>query len=409
VLGGERVVNLVTIDLKKGGRLRTYKGLDAYDGLEAVRNIYQRAESALDDTVLVATNGSFWRAGYNSPIGATVANGEAVEMPGYKGWSSLVIHDDGTAHIDRITLRGELVWRGEHLPVAAVNRRLDEEGIVVYNHYYGEGVPRGSRKSDSAIIAEVLGSRITPEQGDDTEQPATTDTAAILRDYRQAKAREDREHAPLKFACALVPSRRKRDPLPLPTVGTPMQLVVVKADTGSLRMPENGFIISPGSMSQSLSGLHAGDTIALSFTVTPGVPGGVRDLITGTPRLIRDGVADPEYEIEGSHAARFVRGELSRTSVGISRGGDTLFLATVDSPDRAAGTTGMTLSQIATFLRSVGAYQAMNFDGGGSATMVIGGETISRQGGRPFNRRVSNAILVVKTAGAKQGSKRGRP
>jgi hypothetical protein len=391
---GGHIINLVTIDLKRGGRLRTCKAFDSYDGLEAVRQIFARADSSFGDTVIAATNASFWRATYNSPIGVTIADGEVVEMPGYKEWSSLLLHNNGTAEIDRVTLSGELVWKRKRLPVAAVNRRFDEEGLVVYNHYYGDAVPRGTRKSDSAIIAEVLANRVIPEIGDQTETK-TIDSTKILQDYRTARAREDQEHPLLKIAC-IPPPHRRRDSPSRPSVGSPMKLIVTVVDTGTVAIPPNGFVISTGSSIDQLAAVQPGDTITLLYMLTPQPADPVRDVITGTPRLVRDGKAAPEYSIEGSHAQRFVQGELSRTAVGISLHGDTLFLATVDSPDRAAGTTGMTLAQIAGFMQAIGAYQAMNFDGGGSATMVIGGETISRQGGRPFNRRVSNALVVVK-------------
>jgi exopolysaccharide biosynthesis protein len=122
----------------------------------------------------------------------------------------------------------------------------------------------------------------------------------------------------------------------------------------------------------------------------------VREVLTGTPRLVRDGHADPEYEVEGSKARRFIDGKLARTAVGISRDGDTLILATVNSPNTGGGTTGMTLEQLAAFMRSMGAYQAMNFDGGGSASMALNGVMVSRQGDHPTTRRVSNALMAVR-------------
>jgi hypothetical protein len=47
-------------------------------------------------------------------------------------------------------------------------------------------------------------------------------------------------------------------------------------------------------------------------------------------------------------------------------------------------------------MRSMGAYQALNFDGGGSASMALNGVMVSRQGDHPSTRRVSNALLAVK-------------
>lgn len=392
---GKHVANIVTIDLKTNARLRSFKALDRYDGLEKVVEMFERADSILDDTVVAAANASFWKATYNSPIGATVRNGELVELPGYKSWSSLLLYQDGTAAIDRIRLGGEVIWRHRHFTVDGVNHRATEQGLIVYNHYYSETVPRGTRKSDSAILAEVLSNEVSPDIGDDTERPLI-DTVGLIQAYRTAQMQEDREYPLLKVACRFIPPRRRRDPAQHPSVGDTMKLYVTAVDTGAVEIPEDGFVISLGVEQEYFTVVQVGDTLRLIYRVTPDQPKPIRDILTGTPRIVRDGVPRPEHDIEGSKATRFVQGALSRTSVGISRGGDTLWLVTINSSNPAESTSGMTLQELANFLASLGAYQAINFDGGGSATMVIDGETVSRMRGVPFNRRVSTALLVVK-------------
>jgi len=388
-----QTVNVVTIDLKKGARLRSYKALGRCDGLQNARDIGEMAAGEIQDTVVAATNASFWRAGSNTPIGATITGGEIVEMPGYKRWSSLMIHDDGSASIDRIELRGELFWKQRHFTIGGVNRRGDVDGVVVYNRFYGDSIPRGSRKSDSAIIAEAVANKVGADVGDETE---TIDTTELIRSYRTARVKEDAEHPLLKIACRPIAPRRKRDPMPAPSVGDTMKLIVTAIDTGVVERPENGYVISTGTAAEWFTVIQPGDTVRMLYTLAPAPGRRVEEALTGTPRLVRDGRDDPEYEIEGSKARRFIDGKLARTAVGISRGGDTLFLVTVSSPSESENRTGMTLAQLAAFMRSIGAYQAMNFDGGGSASMAIQGEMISRQGNRPTTRRVSNALLAVR-------------
>lgn len=391
-----QVANVVTVDLKSGARLRSYKARLRSDGLQNATDIAQLASEMMRDTVIAATNASFWRAGSNTPIGATITDGEVIEMPGYKQWSSLMIYEDGTAEIDRITLQGQLSWRFRRLGINGVNRRpKGEEGIVVYNHYYGDSLPRGTRKSDSAILAEAFANKVSADIGDDTEGDVI-DTAGIIRSYRESMLQEDREFPVLKIACKPMPPRRKRDPQLPPRIDDTMRMVVVEIDTGVVALPENGYIISLGSAAEWFSVTQPGDTISLLYSITPKQTRRVRDVLTATPRLVRDGRADPEYETEGSKARRFIDGKLSRSAVGISRGGDTLFLVTINSPNPSAETVGMSLAQLASFMKELGSWQAMNFDGGGSASMTINGEMISRQGERPTSRRVSNAVLVVR-------------
>lgn len=391
-----QVANVVTVDLKSGARLRSYKARLRSDGLQNATDIAQLASEMIRDTVVAATNASFWRAGSNTPIGATIADGEVIEMPGYKQWSSLMIYEDGTAAIDRISLQGQLFWRFRRLGIDGVNRRSKgEEGIVVYNHYYGDSLPRGTRKTDSAILAEAFANKVSADIGDDTEGDVI-DTAGIIRSYRESIVQEDREFPFLKIACKPMPPRRKQDPQLPPRIDDTMRMVVVEIDTGVVALPENGCIISLGAAAEWFSVVQPGDTISLLYSITPAQTKRVRDVLTATPRLVRDGRADPEHETEGSKARRFVDGKLSRSAVGISRGGDTLFLVTINSPNPSAETVGMSLAQLASFMKELGSWQAMNFDGGGSASMTINGEMISRQGERPTSRRVSNAVLVVR-------------
>lgn len=389
-----QVANVVTIDLKSGARLKSYKAHNRCDGLQNACDIGKLACEELKDTVLAVANASFWRAGTNTPIGATVTGGEVVELPGYKLWSSLMIFEDGSAAIDRISLRGELFWRSRRFQVAGVNRRGESNGIVVYNGFYGDSLPRGSRKSDSAIIAEAVANKV--DHSSDNTESSTIDTAFTIRSYRDARLLEDKEHAILKIACIPVPPRRKRDTPKGPSIGDTMRLIVTKVDTGVVEMPERGYVISLGEVAESFAVVQVGDTVGLLYMITPEQPKRVREVLTGTPRIVRDGVADPEYEVEGSKARRFIDGKLARTAVGISRDGDTLILATISSGSQSEDRTGMSLEQLAAFMRSVGAYQAINFDGGGSASMAVNGVMISRQGNQPTTRRVSNALVVVK-------------
>lgn len=395
VTASRQMVDVVTIDLKKGARLSSYKALGRCDGLQRACDIGEVAAGELGDTVVAATNASFWRAGSNTPIGATITGGEVVEMPGYKKWSSLMIHDDGTASIDRIDLRGELFWKRRHFTIEGVNRRGDASGVVVYNRYYGDSIPRGSRKSDSAIVAEAVANKVGADIGDDTE---TLDTAALIRAWRTSKVMEDAEHPVLKIAVRPIRPKRKRDPIPAPSVGDTMALIVTAVDTGVVPRPADGYVISVGAAAEWFSVIEVGDTVRMLYTLTPGTARPVREALTGTPRLVRDGRDDPEYETEGSKARRFIDGRLARTAVGISQSGDTLFMVTVSSGSESEDRTGMTLAQLAAFMRSIGAWQAMNFDGGGSASMAIRGDMISRQGNRPTTRRVSNALLAVRPA-----------
>ena len=62
----------------------------------------------------------------------------------------------------------------------------------------------------------------------------------------------------------------------------------------------------------------------------------------------------------------------------------------------ASGFVGATLVELATLMRSLGAWQAMNFDGGGSTAMVIDGVVSNAPSDTTGEREVGNALVVVR-------------
>jgi exopolysaccharide biosynthesis protein len=83
-----------------------------------------------------------------------------------------------------------------------------------------------------------------------------------------------------------------------------------------------------------------------------------------------------------------------RTSAGISRDGETLFLAVVDG--RSTVSVGMTLYQLGQLMASVGTWQAINLDGGGSTTMYVAAEGgVQNVPSDGSERAVANHLGVV--------------
>ena len=56
---------------------------------------------------------------------------------------------------------------------------------------------------------------------------------------------------------------------------------------------------------------------------------------------------------------------------------------------------GMTLQELAEYLLSLGATDAMNLDGGGSTTMFLDGRVVNTPSDKEGERKVSDAILVT--------------
>jgi hypothetical protein len=58
----------------------------------------------------------------------------------------------------------------------------------------------------------------------------------------------------------------------------------------------------------------------------------------------------------------------------------------------------MTLDELANFMLTLGVWQGVNLDGGGSTTMVVRGKVVNSPSDATGERSVSNAILVVSSA-----------
>ena len=139
-----------------------------------------------------------------------------------------------------------------------------------------------------------------------------------------------------------------------------------------------------------------GDTVRLLLTTLPhtGV-GSPVVLIGGWPRILRDGqdVAIEAPTVEGT-ISRNAETRHPRSAIGFSRDSTTLFLLVVDG--RSQKSVGMTLVELAALMRRLGAWQAMNLDGGGSTTMIIDGAIVNAPSDQTGEREVGNALLVVR-------------
>ena len=133
--------------------------------------------------------------------------------------------------------------------------------------------------------------------------------------------------------------------------------------------------------------VKAGDRVTLKFRFPP-LKEGVRDAAGGLPQILKNGRYLEKFRKKG-----FTWKRHPRTAVGISRDEKTMIWAVVDG--RQPGYSfGMTLRELADFMKTQGAYNAINLDGGGSSTMIIENRLINRPSDAGGERRISNAWLL---------------
>lgn len=123
-------------------------------------------------------------------------------------------------------------------------------------------------------------------------------------------------------------------------------------------------------------------------------------IVSAAPVLVRDGRIDIDAATEGvvdpqdlSFNYQWANARQPRTIAGVDATGN-LILVTVDGR-LADGSEGFTLSEEAEFMRSLGAVQALNLDGGGSTAMAVEGELVNHTSDATGERPVGDTIEVL--------------
>ena len=166
----------------------------------------------------------------------------------------------------------------------------------------------------------------------------------------------------------------------------------------SATIPENGFVISAVDKAEvdKIRDMQVGDTVGLTVDVETEWEGSKFMLATG-PLLVQNGAVDLSIDLTSPRVTQ----RTARTAVAVNADGSNAYFVTVDSG--ASGSTGMTLLEFANYLKSIGAYHAINLDGGGSTTMVTRkyGDRYPSLVNRPvwgYERKVSAILEAVSTA-----------
>ncbi|MCS3797788.1 phosphodiester glycosidase family protein [Niastella sp. OAS944] len=147
--------------------------------------------------------------------------------------------------------------------------------------------------------------------------------------------------------------------------------VLAKSTTGNMAFDSGQAVLyGLGTAQTFLNNLNVNDVISLNLQVIDNSTGitNIKQLSGGWLKLVNDGVnyvaisrADENGPIPDSMAPR--------TAIGYNQAKNKIYFVVVDGR-RPGISEGMTLPQLADFMIFSGSYQALNFDGGGSSTMM---------------------------------------
>lgn len=161
---------------------------------------------------------------------------------------------------------------------------------------------------------------------------------------------------------------------------------ITAASANPLSIPQNGYVlVGPKSKLSKLFGAGAVDTQLLLSSGW----NNAKHIIGGGPYLVKNGEVYVDMTAEKLQA---IGGRNPRTAIGYTKDND-LILITADG--REGHSVGLTLVELANFMKSLGCVDAINLDGGGSTVMYVNGAIVNKPqqiGGIAL----SNAMVISK-------------
>ena len=350
--GGPQVVNVLRINLHPPGlTLRHVRAHDQLTTREKISEMASRA-AATGDTVVAAINADFFDL--------ITGENENNQILGGEWWKGMKVTDSpydtfDNVHaqfgldsrnrpmLDRFQFSGEARTAHVVIPLIALNARVhaSPEGAALFTSRFGTLTPSDTGRAVAEVSLAAAGHR--------------ADTVLYVR----------------------------RGPI---------------SGAAGNRIPGDGAVLAGyGPRAAELASVADGDTVrvVLRATSRPAGDAHLILLVGGWPRIVRDGknVASSAASEEGT-ISRNAEVRHPRTAIGFSRDSSSLLLLVVDG--RSASSVGMTLFELAELMRELGAWQALNFDGGGSTTMVVQGKIVNSPSDSTGERAVGNALLLVR-------------
>lgn len=155
--------------------------------------------------------------------------------------------------------------------------------------------------------------------------------------------------------------------------------------SGGLPIPANGYLLALRSYATAAQALPPGQQVSIASDLLPATMAPFPNLVGGGPLLIRDRALVLDAQLEQFSAA-FDTQAAPRSAIGLTASGEILLVAVHNSPLGP----GPTLDQLAQIMLQLGSTNALNLDGGSSASLFLGGRLINRS--PRTAARVSNGI-----------------
>lgn len=390
---GPWLLHVATIDLRDPrNRIDGVRALDRMVGRERVSAMATRL-AARGDAPVVMINADFFDLGTgevenNQVVNGTWVKGAVVTDSPHDEFDNahtqFAIDERGAVHMGRFELHGEVHAGGRRQGLVGINYRPPRSaGMVLYTPWYGV-----------RTLRDTL-THVTVERPRD---PDAVPAGAALPPQAAPSAPQLR--ADSARAAALAATRGAVE-IVLTAAGRRGDTLLYRVRAGAMRTGGGSAIPLRGAV------LSATGDSAIAFVRRVARRGGVvrvvaalgeppftpRVSVGGWPRVVQDGVnvGGAADSLEGTFP-RFSAARHPRSAIALSRDSTELMLVVVDG--RRGWSVGMSLAELGDALISLGAWQAMNLDGGGSSALWVNGEVVNYPSDPTGERAVGNALVV---------------
>jgi hypothetical protein len=325
-------VSVLEVDLKNPHiKIETVKGQDLLTGFETVSSMSSR--NTHDGHVVVgAVNGDLYGS---VPTNVQVEKGEILLRT--TGKSRIGFDTSNHVSLSIVSFSGTLSVGDSSYSISGINESRVTNSLILYNGYFGASTGTNQYGTEAAV--HPIGGWLV------------NDTVSCIVDS-------------------------------------------VVEGVGNMVITRGGAVLSGNGTANTFlfNNVHAGDTVKVVLSLSPSVKD-LTEMIGGFPKIVYNGT---NYVSSGvaQEGGPDPYNPNPRTGVGFSADSSKLYLVVLDGRQQPL-TNGMTLDDFANLMIHLGVYNGMNFDGGGSSTMVVQNSLVNYI---PGERQVSNGLLVVSTA-----------
>lgn len=253
------------------------------------------------------------------------------------------------------------------------------------------GVPLGTLMIDKKIYTGPVYNRVAMGIFDDKYETARIEFNSTLITKGHTLKIDNINQPRMLSSYALVYTRDWGEKAPAsPKYGYQIAVKdnkIIDSSSNPLVIPEGGYVIVAPlrALEPFINSKHK---VTLDIRTIPEWKN-VKHIISGGPYLVKDSNIYVDMSAEKLNA---IGGKNPRTAIGYTKD-NTLIMVAVDG--REYKSVGMTLGQLAGFMKSIGCTNAINLDGGGSTVMYVNGQVVNSpafKGGIA----ISNALVIAR-------------